>query len=272
MTNSLVQLLLFERRRNAKTGLNEGNSEKSALAVTENVHLTEEADAMATVEDVVESDPIGFVLHVETTILHSEQNAIVVGNQSKETWQNVATHSETIVEEEVVMIEEVVIKSSIIEMIGSALHVRMTTFLSEQNAINAANLDQEDNPVAETVVEAEEVATETTVVDVVETEEADSAEDAMVIVGDEEETEEVATETTVVDVAETEEADSAEDAMVIVEDAGETETAVEEMTVLENNIEKLVESDQVMLITDHQKKSNHVDISDVITMIIKVKS
>ena len=85
MTNSLVQLLLFERRRNAKTGLNEGNSEKSALAVTENVHLTEEADAMATVEDVVESDPIGFVLHVETTILHSEQNAIVVGNQSKET-------------------------------------------------------------------------------------------------------------------------------------------------------------------------------------------
>ena len=232
MTNSLVLRLLFERRRNAKTGLNEGNSEKSALAVTENVHLTEEADAMATVEDVVESDPIGFVLHVETTILHSEQNAIVVGNQSKETWQNVAAHSETIVEEEVVtleevgMIEEVVIKSSIIEMIGSALHVRMTTFLSEQNAINAANLDQEDNPVVETVV----------------------------------------------DVEETEEVDSAEDAMVIVEDEEETETAVEEMTVLENNIEKLVESDQVMLITDHQKKSNHADISDVITMIIKVKS
>ena len=247
MTNSLVLRLLFERRRNAKTGLNEGNSEKSALAVTENVHLTEEADAMATVEDVVESDPIGFVLHVETTILHSEQNAIVVGNQSKETWQNVAVHLETIVEEEVVMteevvmIEEVVIKSSIIEMIGSALHVRMTTFLSEQNAINAANLDQEDNPVAETVVDVAE-------------------------------TEEVATETTVEDVEETEEVDSAEDAMVIVEDEEETETAVEEMTVLENNIEKLVESDQVMLITDHQKKSNHADISDVITMIIKVKS
>ena len=266
MTNSLVQPLLFERRRNAKTGLNEGNSEKSALAVTENVHLTEEADAMATVEDVVESEPIGFVLHVETTILHSEQNAIVVGNQSKETWQNVAAHSETIVEEEVLMIEEVVtieevaIKSSIIEMIGSALHVRMTTFLSEQNAINAANLDQEDNPVAETVVdvaETEEAATETTVEDEEETEEADSAEDAMVIGEDAEETEEV---------------DSAEDAMVIGEDAEETETVVEEMTVLENNIEKLVESDQVMLITDHQKKSNHADISDVITMIIKVKS
>ena len=209
MTNSLVQLLLFERRRNAKTGLSEGSSEKSALAVTENVHLTEEADAMATVEDVVESDPIGFVLHVETTILHSEQNAIVVGNQSKETLQNVAAHSETIVEEEVLMIEEVVtieevaIKSSIIEMIGSALHVRMTTFLSEQNAINAANLDQEDNPVAETVVdvaETEEAATETTVEDEEETEEA---EDAMVIVEDAEETEEV---------------DSAEDVMVIVED------------------------------------------------------
>ena len=114
-----------------------------------------------------------------------------------------------------------------------------------------------DNPVAETVVdvaETEEAATETTVVDVTETEEA---EDAMVIVEDVEETEEV---------------DSAEDAMVIVEDEEETETAVEEMTVLENNIEKLVESDQVMLITDHQKKSNHADISDVITMIIKVKS
>ena len=132
----------------------------------------------------------------------------------------------------------------------------MTTFLSEQNAINAANLDQEDNPVAETVVdvaETEEVATETTVVDVAETEE-------------------VATETTVVDVAETEEADSAEDAMVIGEDAEKTETVVEEMTVLENNIEKLVESDQVMLIIDHQKKSNHADINDAITMIIKVKS
>ena len=93
--------------------------------------------------------------------------------------------------------------------------------------------------------------------DVEETEEVDSAEDAMVIVEDEEETEEE---------------DSAEDAMVIVEDVEETETVVEEMTVLENNIEKLVESDQVMLITDHQKKSNHADISDVITMIIKVKS
>jgi hypothetical protein len=291
----LVQPLLFERRKNVKIVLNEESSEKSALAVTENVHLTEEADAMATVEDVVESEPIGFVLHVETITLHSEQNAIVVGNQSKETWQNVAAHSETIVEEEVVTIEEVVIKSSIIEMIGSALHVRMTTFLSEQNAINAANLDQEDNPVAETVVdvaETEEAATETTVEDEEETEEAedvmvivedaeeteevDSAEDVMVIVEDAEETEEAdsAEDAMVIveDAEETEEVDSAEDAMVIGEDAEETETVVEEMTVLENNIEKLVESDQVMLIIDHQKKSNHADINDAITMIIKVKS
>jgi hypothetical protein len=60
--------------------------------------------------------------------------------------------------------------------------------------------------------------------------------------------------------------------MVIVEDAEETEIVVEEMSVLENSIGKLVESDQVMLITDHQKKSNHADINDVITRIIKVKS
>jgi hypothetical protein len=67
------------------------------------------------------------------------------------------------------------------------------------------------------------------------------------------------------DAEETEEVDSAED-------AEETEIVVEEMSVLENSIGKLVESDQVMLITDHQKKSNHADINDVITMIIKVKS
>jgi len=92
--------------------------------------------------------------------------------------------------------------------------------------------------------------------DVEETEEVDSAEDAMVIVEDAEETEEV---------------DSAEDAMVIVEDAGETETVVEEMTVLKNSIGKLVENDLVMLIIDRQKKSNHADINDAITMIVKVK-
>ena len=202
MTNSLVQLLLFERRRNAKTGLSEGSSEKSALAVTENVHLTEEADAMATVEDVVESDPIGFVLHVETTILLSEQNAIAVGNQSKETWQNVAAHSETIVEEEVVMIEEVVIieevvtiedleiKNNIIEMIGFVLHVRMTISLSEPNVTNVESLDLEETLVEEIPVVA---VTETIVEDAEATEEVATVADETVIVVDVEATEEVAT-------------------------------------------------------------------------------
>jgi hypothetical protein len=174
----------------------------------------------------------------------------------------VAAHSETIVADEDVMIvvdedvmiEEDATKNSTIEMIGFALHVRMTTFLSELNVINAENPAQEDNPVVETE-EAEDAVV--IVEDAEETEEVDSAEDAMVIVEDAEETEEV---------------DSAEDAMVIVEDVEETEIVVEEMSVLENSIGKLVESDQVMLITDHQKKSNHADINDVITMIIKVKS
>jgi hypothetical protein len=66
-----------------KIVLNEGSSEKSALAVTENVHLIEETIIL--VEEIMQNDLIGFVLHAETTILHSEQNAIVVGNQSKET-------------------------------------------------------------------------------------------------------------------------------------------------------------------------------------------
>jgi hypothetical protein len=166
----------------------------------------------------------------------------------------VADEDVMIVVDEDVMIEEDATKNSTIEMIGFALHVRMTTFLSELNVINAENPAQEDNPVVETE-EAEDAVV--IVEDAEETEEVDSAEDAMVIVEDAEETEEV---------------DSAEDAMVIVEDVEETEIVVEEMSVLENSIGKLVESDQVMLITDHQKKSNHADINDVITMIIKVKS
>ncbi|MGB2037733.1 MAG: hypothetical protein ACPHX8_04650, partial [Candidatus Poseidoniaceae archaeon] len=196
-----------------KIVLKEGSSEKSAQA--ENVHLIEETIIL--VEEMIENDLIGFVLHAETIILLSEQNAIVVGNQNKGTFRNVAVHSETIVGEEVAMTEEaemieevamteeVVIKNSIIEMIGSALRVIMTTFLSELNVINAENLDLEDNPVEET----EEVATETNAAeDVEETEEVDSAEDAMAIVED---------------VEETEEEDSAEDAMAIVEDVEETE-------------------------------------------------
>ena len=264
MTNSLVQLLLFERRRNAKTGLSEGSSEKSALAVTENVHLTEEADEMATVEDVVESDPIGFVLHVETTILHSEQNAIAVGNQSKETLQNVAAHSETIVEEEVVMIEEVVtiedleIKNNIIEMIGFVLHVRMTISLSEPNVTNVESLDLEETLVEEIPVVA---VTETIVEDAEATEEVATAADETVVVEDVEATEEVAT--------------VADETVIVVDvkvDEEMIETVVEEMTVQTNSIERLVESDLATHTIDHLKKSSLVDINDVITMTTKVKT
>ena len=84
----------------------------------------------------------------------------------------------------------------------------------------------------------------------------DSAEDAMVIVEDAEETEEV---------------DSAEDAMVIVEDVEETGTAVVVMNAQVSNTEKLVENDPVMLTIDLLKKSNPVDISDVMTTITEVK-
>ena len=270
MTNSLVQLLLFERRRNAKTGLSEGSSEKSALAVTENVHLTEEADEIATVEDVVESDPIGFVLHVETTILLSEQNAIAVGNQSKETWQNVAAHSETIVEEEVVMIEEVVIieevvtiedleiKNNIIEMIGFVLHVRMTISLSEPNVTNVESLDLEETLVEEIPVVA---VTETIVEDAEATEEVATVADETVIVEDAEATEEVAS--------------AADETVTVVDvkvDEEMIETVVEEMTVQTNSIEKLVESDLATHTIDHLKKSSLVDINDVITMTTKVKT
>ena len=270
MTNSLVQLLLFERRRNAKTGLSEGSSEKSALAVTENVHLTEEADEIATVEDVVESDPIGFVLHVETTILLSEQNAIAVGNQSKETWQNVAAHSETIVEEEVVMIEEVVIieevvtiedleiKNNIIEMIGFVLHVRMTISLSEPNVTNVESLDLEETLVEEIPVVA---VTETIVEDAEATEEVATVADETVTVVDAEATEEVAS--------------AADETVTVVDvkvDEEMIETVVEEMTVQTNSIEKLVESDLATHTIDHLKKSSLVDINDVITMTTKVKT
>ena len=289
MTNSLVQPLLSERRKNVKIVLSGGSLEKNAPAVTENVHLIEET--IIHVEEMTESGLIGFVLHVETTILPSEQNAIVAANQSKETLASVAAHSETIavvedvmiVAVEDVMIEEVATKNNTIEMIGFAPHVRMTISLSEQNAINVVNLDQEDNPVEET----EEVDATMIVEDVEETEEVDSAEDAIVIV---EETEEADATMIVEDVEETEEVDSAEDAMVIVEDAEETEevdsaedamvivedveetgTAVVVMNAQVSNTEKLVENDPVMLTIDLLKKSNPVDISDVMTTITEVK-
>ena len=209
------------------------------------------------VEEMIESEAIGFVPPAEMITLLLEQNAIVVENQSKGMLASVETPSETIAVAEAVMIvavEAVIIeglatKNNTIEMIGFAPHVRMITSLSELNAINVVNLGQEDNHV-----EATEEADAIIIVE--ETEEVDSAEDAMVIVEDAEETEEV---------------DSAEDAMVIVEDVEETGTAVVVMNAQVSNTEKLVENDPVMLTIDLLKKSNPVDISDVMTTITEVK-
>ena len=196
------------------------------------------------VEEMIESEAIGFVPPAEMITLLLEQNAIVVENQSKGMLASVETPSEMIavtvavevvmiVAVEAVMTEGLATKNNTIEMIGFAPHVRMITSLSELNAINVVNLGQEDNHV-----EATEEA------------------DAIIIVEDVEETEEV---------------DSAEDAMVIVEDVEETETAVVVMNAQVSNIVKLVENDLVMLTIDLLKKSNPVDISDVMTTITEVK-
>ena len=212
------------------------------------------------VEEMIESEAIGFVPPAEMITLLLEQNAIVVENQSKEMLASVETPSEMIavtvavevvmiVAVEAVMTEGLATKNNTIEMIGFAPHVRMITSLSELNAINVVNLGQEDNHV-----EATEEADAIIIVE--ETEEVDSAEDAMAIVEDVEETEEV---------------DSAEDAMVIVEDVEETGTAVVVMNAQVSNTEKLVENDPVMLTIDLLKKSNPVDISDVMTTITEVK-
>ena len=212
------------------------------------------------VEEMIESEAIGFVPPAEMITLLLEQNAIVVENQSKEMLASVETPSEMIavtvavevvmiVAVEAVMTEGLATKNNTIEMIGFAPRVRMITSLSELNAINVVNLGQEDNHV-----EATEEADAIIIVE--ETEEVDSAEDAMVIVEDAEETEEV---------------DSAADAMVIVEDVEETGTAVVVMNAQVSNTEKLVENDPVMLTIDLLKKSNPVDISDVMTTITEVK-
>ena len=196
------------------------------------------------VEEMIESEAIGFVPPAEMITLLLEQNAIVVENQSKEMLASVETPSEMIavtvavevvmiVAVEAVMTEGLATKNNTIEMIGFVPHVKMITSLSELNAINVVNLGQEDNHV-----EATEEA------------------DAIIIVEDVEETEEV---------------DSAEDAMVIVEDVEETETAVVVMNAQVSNTEKLVENDPVMLTIDLLKKSNPVDISDVMTTITEVK-
>jgi hypothetical protein len=117
------------------------------------------------------------------------------------------------------------------------------------------------------------------VADVVETEEVDSAADVTVeIVADVVVTEEVdsaadVTAEIVADVVETEEVDSAADVTAeIVADVVVTETVVEEMIARTNSTERLVESDQVMLTIAHLRKFSLEDISDAMTMTIKVKS
>jgi hypothetical protein len=217
------------------------NSEKNALAVTENVPSIEETTIP--VEEMTKNEPTGFVHPVETIISLSELSAIVVENQSEVTFRNVAALSETIVADVEMTVadvttEDLAIKNNIIEMTGFVLHVRTTTSHSELNVTNVENLDRE-----ETLEEGIPVE------DVEATEEVATAADETVIVEDVEATEEVVT---------------AADEMVTVED-------VEAMTVQMNNIERLVENDQVMLTIDHLKKSSPVDINDAMTMTIKVK-
>ena len=149
------------------------NSEKNALAVTENVPSIEETTIP--VEEMTKNEPTGFVHPVETIISLSELSAIVVENQSEVTFRNVAALSETIVavvemtvadvEMTVadVTTEDLAIKNNIIEMTGFVLHVRTTTSHSELNVTNVENLDREETleegiPV-EDVEATEEVAT-----------------------------------------------------------------------------------------------------------------
>ena len=226
------------------------NSEKNDQAVIETVLMIDVT--ITPVEEMMVNEAIGFAPHAETITLLSEQNATVVESRRKETFRNVAVHSETIeaavemivVEEDVtteegVTTEEAEIKNNIIEMTGFVLHVRMTISHSELNAINVVNHDLEDNQVGVT----EEVATETTVAEIV------------------------------ADVVETEEVDSAADVTAeIVADVVVTETVVEEMIARTNSTERLVESDQVMLTIAHLRKFSLEDISDAMTMTIKVKS
>ena len=159
------------------------NSEKNALAVTENVPSIEETTIP--VEEMTKNEPTGFVHPVETIISLSELSAIVVENQSEVTFRNVAALSETIVavvemtvadvEMTVadVTIEDLAIKNNIIEMTGFVLHVRTTTSHSELNVTNVENLDRE-----ETLEEGIPVE------DVEATEEVASAADETVIVED----------------------------------------------------------------------------------------
>ena len=106
------------------------NSEKNALAVTENVPSIEETTIP--VEEMTKNEPTGFVHPVETIISLSELSAIVVENQSEVTFRNVAALSETIVADVEMTVadvttEDLAIKNNIIEMTGFVLHVRTTT-------------------------------------------------------------------------------------------------------------------------------------------------
>jgi hypothetical protein len=218
------------------------NSEKNALAVTENVPSIEETTIP--VEEMTKNEPTGFVHPVETIISLSELSAIVVENQSEVTFRNVAALSETIVADVEMTVadvemtvadvttEDLAIKNNIIEMTGFVLHVRTTTSHSELNVTNVENLDREETleegiPV-EDVEATEEVATaadETVIVEDVEaTEEVVTAADEMVTVEDVEATEEVApVADEMVTVEATEEVASAADETVIVEDVEATE-------------------------------------------------
>jgi hypothetical protein len=225
------------------------NSEKNALAVTENVPSIEETTIP--VEEMTKNEPTGFVHPVETIISLSELSAIVVENQSEVTFRNVAALSETIVADVEMTVadvttEDLAIKNNIIEMTGFVLHVRTTTSHSELNVTNVENLDREETleegiPV-EDVEATEEVATaadETvTVEDVEATEEVATAADETVIVEDVEATEEVVTAAdemvTVEDVEATEEVAPVADEMVTVEATEEVASAADETVIVED--------------------------------------
>ena len=251
-----------------KTALLVVNSEKSVLAVTENVRLNEEITIL--VEEMIKNEAIGFVHLVETIILLSELNAIVVGNQSEVTFRNVTALSETIVAdvemtvadvamivvEEVVTTEDLVIKNNIIEMIGFVLHVRMTISLSELNATNVESLDREETLEEEIpVVATEEVATAAdAMVDVVATEEVATVADATVDVVATEEVALAADETVIVeDVEATEEVASAADETVIVEDVeaiDKVALAADETVIVEATEEVVPAADEMVTVED----------------------
>jgi hypothetical protein len=220
------------------------------MIMVEEVVTTEEAEIKNNIIEMT-----GFVLHVRMTISHSELNAINVVNHDLEDNQVGAT-------------EEVATETTVAETVADVT--------AETEEVDSA-ADATAEIVADVTAETEEVdsaadatvadVTAEIVADVVETEEVDSAADA--------------TAEIVADVVETEEVDSAADVTAeivadvtaeTVADVVETETVVEEMIAQTNNTERLVESDLVMLTIAHLRKYSLEDISDAMTMTIKVKS